>query len=359
MALFGLGKTRVSLKLYQNEKWYETVCKEITLTREPNVASKLTTSIRRDQITAEVGDILRLTIDEGHNQFFGVITDTSKSGPWCDVTAYDQLYYLNKSHIFYTYEEKTASQLYMALALKENLKMVDPPHIMDTEYVIPYRIEDNTTPLDMITTALDLTYKNTGKRFYIWDDCGNLCLHSEKWLMEQCHTIVSLGYIEDYSYKEDMNDIYTQVTIVSENNKADEEKGERTLYVASNPDLEKKYGKLEYIETLGEKENGDFKAKSILEQKSHINYRLSVTGCQGDMVVRGGTPLFVDFFSQDNAEYIRGFFRVESVTHHFRAGYHNMDLDLSIIEMYDDWSDRNIGKRPELDEGTRKHGGLV
>lgn len=363
MALFGIGKTHVSLKLYQNEKWYETVCQEITLTREPNVAAKLTTKIYRDAITAERGDLLRLTIDEQHHQFLGVITESEKSGPWCTVTAYDQLYYLNKSKIYYTYEAKTASQVLLSLRERLGLKMVDPPHVMNTEYVIPYRIEDGSTPLDILQTALDLTYANTGKKFYIWDDCGNLCLHSEQWLMQQANLLISMEYITDYSYREDMNDIITKVTIMSEVSKDDEttgeKKGTRTFYTAEDAALANKYGTIEYSEKLSEGENGDVKAQTILKEHNSENQRLSISGCQGNIVVRGGTPLFVDFFSVDNKEYIRGYFKTESVTHHIKAGHHTMDLDLSLIEMYNDWTDREIGKRPALDEGTAKHGGLV
>lgn len=364
MALFDVGKTHISLKLYQNNRWYETVCQDITLTREPDVAAKLTTKIYRDAITAERGDLLRLTIDEGHNQFLGVITDTDKSGPWCSVTAYDQIYYLNKSKIYYTYENKKASEVVTELGKRLNLKMVDPPHIMDTEYVIPYRVEDGTSPLDIIQTALDLTYANTGKKFYLWDDCGNLCLHSEEWLMQQTTGLVSMEYIENYSYKENMEDIITKVTIKSEVQKDDEttgeKAGERKFYTLENEAYSDKYGTIEYTDSLGDGENEEVKAQSILDQHVDEGRSLSISGCQGDIVVRGGTPVFVDFFSKDNKEYIRGFFKTNSVTHNFKAGHHTMDLDLSLIEMYDDWTDRDIGKPLVItDEDNKKHGGLV
>lgn len=364
MALFGIGKTKVSLKLYQEGRWYETVCQEITLTREPNVASKLTTKIYRDAITAERGDLLRLTIDEQHNQFLGVITETEKSGQWCTVTAYDQLFYLNKSKIYYTYEAKTASEVYLSLRERLGLKMVDPPHVMDTEYVIPYRVEDGSTPLDIMQMALDLTYANTGKKFYIWDDCGNLCLHSEEWLMQQANLLISMEYISGYSYHEDMNDIVTKVTVMSEVAKDDEEtgakKGTRTFYTGEDPARDEKYGTIEYSEKLNDGENGDAKVQSILKEHNSESRRLSITGCQGDIVVRGGTPIFVDFFSVDNKEYIRGYFKTESVTHHIKAGFHTMDLELSLIEMYDDWLSRGIGYlSQEEKEGYLKHGGRV
>lgn len=342
MALYGVGKTKVLLRLNQNGSWYETVCRDITITREPNVASRLTTSIRRDEITAEVGDILMLTLDDQHNQFMGVITDTVKDGIWCDVTAYDQIYYLNKSKGYMAYEEKTASQLLIEITKQQGLKMVDPPHVMDTGYVIPYRVEDGVSYLDMITTALDLTAKNTGERFFLWDDCGNLCLHNEEWLKDNPNIIISFGFIEDYSYTESMEDMYTRVNVVSEVNDADNESGKRTVYTADDEAQQKRYGLMEWQEVLGERENGDFKAQSILKAKNFVTHKLSVSGCQGDITVRGGTPVYVDFFSRDNGEYIRGWFRTESVTHRIKGGHHTMDLDMTIIDMYDDWGTREM-----------------
>lgn len=344
MALFGIGKTKVLLELIRDGTAYQTVCQDITITREPNVASRLTTKIYRDQITAECGDILRLTIDEQHHQFMGVITETNKSKEWCSVTAYDQIYYLNRNHIYYSYEEKTASEVLKEIVQKEELKMVDPSQVMDCSYVIPYRIEDNVTPLDIITTALDLEYKHTGVRFFLWDDCGNICLHTEEWLKDQPHIVISMGFIEDYNFGEDMNDIYTKITVVSQTNSDDESEGERTFYTAEDEERKERYGLLEYPTTLGQDENGDELAQKLLEQYSKINQHLTISGCQGDIVVRGGTPVFVDFYGKDNKEYIRGFFRTESVTHYIKAGHHTMDLSLSLIEMYDDWSDRAVGK---------------
>lgn len=341
MALYGIGKTKVDLKLIQKGKSYETVCRDITIQRDPGVASKLSTSIYRDAITAEVGDLLLLTIDDSHQMFKGIITETDKSGKWCQVTAYDQIYYLNKSHIYYTYEEKTASDVVKEIASREQLTIGD---VMSCSYTIPYRIEDNVTPLDIINAALELEYKNTGVRFFLWDDFGKLCLSTEEALKDKPHIVISMGFIENYNYGEDMNDIYTKITIVSEVTSDEESKGERNFYTAENSELLEKYGLLEYAATVDQDQSGDQVAQKLLEQYSKINIHLTVNKCQGDVEVRGGTPVFVDFYGKDNLEYIRGFFRTESVTHTISEGYHTMDLDLSLIEMYNDWSDRAVGK---------------
>lgn len=352
MARYGIGNSKIVLRLLQNGKWYEVACKdEITITREPNVASKLTTSIRRSEITAERGDIVHLILDDDHHQFQGMITSTQKSDIWCEITAYDQLYYLNKNKAYYSYENKRADELWIEIAKMTGLKMTDPPQVMTTKYTIPSRVENGVSYLEMMTTALDLTLKYTGERFFIWDDAGNLCMHSEEWLAAQTKVRISMGYIEDYSYSEDIEDLYTKVTIRSSNSSTAEGEGTSQNYVAEDKDLQARYGVIEYTASLGEYENGDFVAKHTLKEKSKETKKLTISGCQGDIVVRGGSPVYVDFFSDDFREFIRGWFRTDSVTHHLGKAHHTMDLTLSEIEMYDDWTVRGIGrKQPTLEE---------
>lgn len=345
MARFGIGKTKVSLKVIQQGSVYESVPKEtITLTREPNVASCLTTSIRRDEITVECGDYLMLTLDEGHNMFMGIVTKTVKSDIWCDVTAHDQLFWMAQMNKLYkTYENKKASEILIDLVQEKGLKMVDPPHVMDTKYVIPSLITEDK-PLDIIQKALEQTQKNTGETFYLWDDCGNLCLHSEEWLATQPNLIISMGYIEDYTYTQTLVGMVTSAQVVSDKNNADGEEGKRQFYNAQDKDLISRYGELGGDDTLSENEDGNEKAQQILVTRKVLPSSLSVSGCQGDVLVRGGTPVYVDFFSRDNSEYIRGWFRTEHVTHTIDKGLHTMDLELKCIEMYSNWTDRGIGK---------------
>lgn len=342
MALSQIGAQDIVLKLYKadNGKWYDLVVKDgIDITREPNVAASLTCDVLRDHITAENGDVVKFVLDGGHNQFLGAIRKTQKSKEWCKITAYDQINILNKSEGYYSYEDKTASEIVEYVAKASGMMMLSPPHIMDSEYKLPAKVEE-TTWMDMIHNAIEATIENTGKYFYLWDDCGNLCFHSRKWLADESHILVSGGYITDYTLDEDTTDVITQVTAVEETKKENEEKGERKLTVVTNDDLVKKFGTINKDVKVGEGENAANLAETTLKDLQNRAFSISISGCQGDITVRGGTPIKVDLYSVDNMEYIRGWYSVDSVTHHFKAGYHDMDLRCTLIKPIDNWDSR-------------------
>lgn len=338
-----IGCMSVSLKLQKRDgRVFEAAVKDaITLSRTPNEASKLSCCILRDEITAENGDILAMTLDDVHNQFYGYIFETTKHDSYCDIVAYDQLIFLANNTDTMSYSDITATDLTLRIVDDYELKTLDPPQMMDTGYKIPSRIEDNVTLLQMITTALDLTKDNTGDRFYLWDDFGALSLHSEEWLALTT-SYATMDNIQDYSYVENTNDMKNRIKL-SDNN---EDEKERKVYTAEDEKSKAAYGFLQYSAKLETGENGDEKAKQLLSDKNKVSQKLSVSGMQGDIRVRGGTPVFVDLFSPTGVkrEYIRGWFRTTSVTHKIDAGLHTMDLSLECIEMYTNWNDIGVGK---------------
>lgn len=343
MALFKIGDTRISLKLVQNGKVYECVVKEnITLTRNPNSPASITCSIRRDSITPEVGNAIKLTIDEQHHVFYGYIISTSKGYAWCDIEAYDQLYYMKRNKVRMSYENITASQLILRIIEDYKYDLVSETTLMDPGYVLPARVEENQTLLDIIQTAIDETKENTGMNYYLWDDAGNICFTTENWLAGEINLLVTLGYIQDRSYEQSLENYYTNAriekNISSDTNKenGNSEKSVET-YTASNG-TESMYGTLEYFDTASDDENGQNLANQILDNQNGIPVTLNLSGVQGDVRVMGGTPILVDFFTWDNKEFIRGWFRTTSVTHTFGQGLHTMDVTLELIKMYDDWS---------------------
>lgn len=332
-----IGDTRANLYIQSrsNNKVFRCDALDgVTLKREPNKPSVLSCTVTRglsEGVDIAVGDVIAFNINGCHNQFYGYIFSRSIHGRYCDIVAYDQIIYMQKNKDTLTYEGISASTLLYRLIDDYRLKTLVPATIMDTGYVIPKRIEDNVSILDMLTTALDLTYQNTGRRFYIWDDFGAISLCSEEWFA--CVTNrVSMGFIQDYAYKEDMEELYNRIKLCREDSD-----GGRQYFTAEDAGAMTTYGYLQYFDRLEEGENGDAKAVQLLSEKSGLNRGFTVSGAQGDIRVRGGTPIYVDFFGVDHAEYIRGWFRVNSVMHHFLGGLHTMDLDLTCIGMDNDW----------------------
>lgn len=419
MAMSETGKTGVSVKIqqWQTGRVFDCVVKDgVTIERSTNEPSTLTCEILRDAVSPEPNDIITVTLDGGHNCFYGYIKKESKKKQWASITAYDQLWFMQHNKIpRFIYEDATASDVYKRIIEDNELKTVVDQHIMDTEYRIPYRIESNVSYLDIVVNALNLDYENTGKKSYIWDDYGNLCMHTEEWMSEQPYLQVRAEFVQDYTYEEDATEQATAALIMNEVKEEDkeeemdaddkdgdgvadpadpgttvpdegggsgdtgetggEEDTEKTpeeedrenfekekakqfvVYSARNEEAIEKFGYVLVTGDLEEGENGEYKVKKILKENEEMEVGLTLNGVQGDIQIRGGSPLLVDFFSQDRIEYIRGWYSVDRVTHKIEHGVHTMDLNLTCILKLDDWSTDDPDytfKRPESEDDTEE-----
>lgn len=349
MAIYGIGKTRIQLMLQKadGKQYLLAVEGAITVSRSPNAASSLScTCLRNDSegtiaVTPENGEAIGLVIDDGHKMFWGYIFETRKKGQFVDIVAYDQLTYLAKNMDAQAYGNLKASELYTRI-IQDNQLASTLTEIMDTGYTIPDVVVNNSKYLDVIEDALNITYRNTGRRFYIRDAYNNLCLQDEE-LMAVTTLELTHSTIQDYSYNESINNMYNVIKIQSEQEKL----ADRSTTVVQDDSSVNRYGRLQYFEQIKEGENAQQVASILLKEKNQVAISLSITGAQGDPRVWGGSPIFVDLFTNgwtDSREYLRGWFRTESVTHHIDAALHTMDLELSLIEMYDNWDDFGVGK---------------
>lgn len=349
MAMYGIGKTKIQLMLQKadGKQYLLAVDGAITLSRAPNAASSLSCTCLRNNsegtlaVTPENGEALGLIIDDGHMMFWGYIFETKKKGKKVDIVAYDQLTYLAKNTDAQAYGNVKASELYTRI-IQDNQLASKFSDIMDTEYTIPDVVVNNSKYLDVLEDALNITYRNTGRRFYIRDAYNNLCLQDEE-LMAVTTLELTHNTIQDYSYNESINDMYNVIKIQSEQ----EQLADRTTTVVQSDDSVNRYGRLQYFEQIKEGENAQQVANTLLSEKNQVVVSLSVTGAQGDPRVWGGSPVFVDLFTNgwgESREFIRGWFRTENVTHHIEGALHTMDLELTLIEMYNDWNDLGVGK---------------
>ena len=127
-------------------------------TERRSTPGKLTFKLVKDSvINFQEGAAVRLKVD-GKPVFFGfVFTKKRDKDQVIEVTAYDQLRYLNNKDT-YVYENKTASQFIQMIAEDFSL---NTGTLEDTGFVIASRVEDNTSLFDMIENALDLTLQNS------------------------------------------------------------------------------------------------------------------------------------------------------------------------------------------------------
>lgn len=343
MALDQVGRN--TFEIYSQKSTGEVysivVVGEMNLTRSPNSPSCLKFTVRRNDngmYTPENGDTVIFTLDHEHDMFWGYIVDTQKSSRFIDVVAYDQLWYMNQSSYSKSYGTISASDLYIKMADDFGYSMVDPPTVEDTVYKITNVILDKAKPIDIMKDALNITYEHTGIRYFIYDAFNNLSLSRGDYpeTLKVNTLVINHFNCKDYTYEEDIQSLYNVVKVYrkTEDNKPPEE-----VY-SQNEESIKKYGRLEYATDGDAGENLQEIADQLLTEKADVNISLHCNDVIGDPRVFGGSNVFVDFFTnglEDRREFIRGWFQVESVTHKFSNATHYMDLDLSLLWMYDDW----------------------
>lgn len=275
-----------------------------------------------DGLQLSEGDPVSLRVD-GKTVFFGYIFEKSRSGPYqIAVKAYDQLRYLkNKGTL--AYAGKTYTQVLEMIAKDYGLTCGT---LEDTKYKIPQRVEDGTL-FDMLLNASDETVLHDGKLFVLYDDCGRLCLKNIESMA--LPLLVDADTTGSFSYKTSIDsDVYTRITLASDNS----ETGERELYVYNNGDAQAKWGILQYYESVNGASEAKLRetAKLLSGYYGKLRRSLSLSGCLGDIRVRGGSSLVVKFNFDDLS--VQNYMVVEKVKHTFQNGLHTMDLDVSGIK---------------------------
>lgn len=340
MALHGVGKTTIDICCGKKTGgvWLMTVVGDVTLKRDVNSAATLSLTCRRGTITPERGDVITMTVDGEHDMFYGYVTSTRKHSKTVDVTARDQLYYMARNTYTQNYGCLKASDLLIRMCEDFGFDIVYPPNIADTEYEIPDVVVQDAKPLDVIVDALNITYRNTGKRYYVYDAFKNVCLDidTNPETLKVMTFEVRHSNIHDYSIDEDMEDIVNTAKAHAQSEEDDDQK----TFTAEDAASQEQFGKLETNKTVGADEDPQSVAEGLLTGPDPLG--MSVSGAIGEPRVIAGSSVHVDLFSNglpEQREFVRGWFKVESVTHKFSLGTHTMDLELSLIEMEDNWEE--------------------
>lgn len=255
--------------------------------------------------------------DGDSNIFYGFIftikRDESKS---VSVTAYDQMRYLkNKATYQYT---KTASELLKTIAKDFELSVGE---IEDTEYVIPSRLEDGKTLIDILQTSLDLTVQNTGEMYVLYDDFGALRITAIENMA--VGILIDSETAQSYDYESSIdNQTYNQIKLYYDN----EDTGKREIYIAKDSEHINEWGLLQYYESIDKGENGKSKADSLLSLYNAKTKSLKVKKVIGDNRVRAGSMVAVQLELGDMT--VNNWMLVESCEHEYKENEHWMDLTL-------------------------------
>lgn len=328
----------------------------VTLSRSVNTASELSFELLRDNtvksginVTPEYRDIVSLTID-GKTVFLGYIIELTKHARTIDVTAVDQLNYLAGAYDNYAYGDITASDLLNAMSQRFQFSL---GNVTNSGYTIPGVILDLQTLLDTLVDAINITFEATGRRFYLNDKAGQVCFEGSSNLRLTSYEI-NQHTCQSYDYKEGTEDLYNSILVYVED---DESEGKRMVYEARDEESIRKYGLLQYPTTISKDENPKTVGDNLLKEKGVMTRTLDVSGALGNTEIYGGTIIHVNFYSMntsDTREFVKGNFRVDSVTHTFRNATHTMDLNCTLDgDMEQDWIP------PEPDEEELLNGGYA
>lgn len=292
-------------------------------TERAGTPGKLTFKVLKDAaLDFSEGSAVRMKVD-GDNVFFGFVFKQQRGKDQIiTITAYDQLRYL-KNKDTKVYENKTASQFIQMLA--DDFAM-NVGTLENTGYVLPSRVEENTTLFDMVGNALDLTLTNTGEMFILYDDFGKLTLKplSSMYVGSPgAYLMIDEETGENFDYTSSIDDsTYNKIKLTYDN----EDTGYRDVYIAQDSSNINKWGVLQYFDTLKKGENGQAKADTLLSLYNKKTRNLKITNAIGDNRVRAGSMVVINLDLGDMK--VKNFMLVEKCKHTYKESEHWMDLTL-------------------------------
>lgn len=243
------------------------------------------------------------------------------------VMAYDQLRYF-KNKDCYVYKDKTASEVVRMICDDFKLETGD---IADTVYKIPVRVEKDKTLMQIINTALNLTYIYTEKHtlFELYDDAGKIVVKPHEAM--KLDTYIDGETMEDFTYESSIDkDTADVVKVVREAPNGSGKALVKTGVIQDDEHI-KEWGRLQFLYLPDDKVvNAMDRAKRMIALKNRKTRDIKLKHVLGDIRVRGGSGVYLKYNFGDIS--LDNYVMVESVTHIFENGLHTMDLDLKYEE---------------------------
>lgn len=254
---------------------------------------------------------------DGEELFRGIFMNQSaSSGKTATLKAYDNGIYLSNNRDTFVYESKTADAVFRDVCTRFGLPTGD---VAACSYAIPDLVKAKTTGWDAIEDALSLEFDNTGTRFFVVSDKGSICLRKRRenilqWVLE------TGANVSKYKYTKSIENVRTRIKLLS---------GEGTVLAQANdPDLERKIGIMQEIDTPDETLNSaqlNALAQSMLKEKKTPQRTLSLSNLLGITNVIAGVGVFVMI---PHIGISRTLY-VDSDSHTFKDNLHTMTLGLS------------------------------
>ena len=286
--------------------------------------SKLNFTVVKDNlISFNEGSEVNLYVGDTHI-FKGYVFEKSRNKDHhIDVTAYDQLRYLQNKTTYRWYGLR-CDQVIDRIAKDFKLEVGD---LANTKFVLPVFDHSDASLFDMIQDAIDETVYETSNLYYLYDDCGKLTLKNITDSL--LPIIIDKDTAEDFSYKTSIDsETYNRIVIAEDSETA----GSGVYKVAMDEENANRWGVLQYFESGYKGLNALNKAKTLLKMHNRVTRSLTLNDCFGDVKVRGGTSLYVDLDLGD--QIAKQKMLVEKATHTFENNKHSMTLSVTGCEEF-------------------------
>jgi hypothetical protein len=200
---------------------------------------------------------------------------------------------------------------------------VDLGNVVDTKYVIPKLVLRDMTLWNMITTALTVTRKQTGRRYFVYAKGGLLNL-AERKDRKATYLIESTSNLITASYTQSIEDLRNQVRVIGGKDTAP------ITAAASDSASAARYGIMQHLENAdSEATQAEIRqlADQLLKELNVIDDEASITALGYDDTYAG-----VSVYVYDAMTEIVGNYYVSSDTHTYSNGMHTMALTLSATD---------------------------
>lgn len=261
--------------------------------------------------------------------FRGIVTSKSYAREEQTITAFDFCFYLNKSKVVKQFNSINASDAITQLCETLNIKVGG----VDKMETLINHIYYDKTAAEIIEDILEQETAETGKKYIkeMQGDSFYIFERTSKIITPQFKPAINIAPFDAWlaagepSRELSIEDMRNSILIVSGN-----EKSVRTIASAKDENSINKYGLLQEIESVDEKNlnkaqnTADNKLKELNVVKETVSIELL-----GDDTARAGRVIYLE----EETSGIKGKYIINSCSHTLSGGVHTMSLELEYLSV--------------------------
>ena len=272
-----------------------------------------------------LGDPVQIINEKGETLVQAIIVSESPNGKTTSFTAYDMAWYLNKSTVIKQFKKMVGNDCIKSLCSEIGIKV----EVSGLDTKIDKIYKDKTIS-GVIYDIIEQCSQFNSKKFFIEYDKGTLKVEPFKKIkvtgqyeMHKNAFIDVAKNIGEVSLSRSIVDMKNSILVITQNKKA-----VRTVGKEQDNESIKKYGMLQEVVTLDEKEHKKAKlvAKNELKKLNKITEDFSID-VLGDDKVKSGRVIDIDIPLFN----LKGEYLIKESSHSVQNGIHRINLKLEVF----------------------------